>query len=474
MATGHVRKRGSRWYFVHLVDDPATGRTRQKWQGGYASRRDAERALRESLSLLDTGSWIEPTKLTYAAYVNDIWLPHMEDQIEDSTLESYARNMRVHVLPRIGQVRLQKLAAAHLNDLYKALRAEPTTLPAKTNRRHAPESYARILSLRLRGDSYQQIATQIRSEFPAESGITKHAVARIVARARAAEGQPAAVLSVTTVRYIHTIVSRSLREAIRLGFIANNPAANASPPRAPKSRAERTVWTAGETRAFLAWARSTGLRLWPAWAFVATSGDRRGANLGVRWSDLDFDRSTAKLIWTVTAVRHNIVVKPYGKTGAAHEIIIDRGTLAMLRRWRAQQAEERLVHGQAHRCDSVEPGCDLDGYHLRDLVFCQEDGDYLHPERFSREFERAQERYNRAHPDAQLPRINLHALRHGWATLALEAGVPMKVVQDRLNHASERITADIYTHVRRALQSDAAERVGALIIDFDDGAEPSA
>ena len=44
--------------------------------------------------------------------------------------------------------------------------------------------------------------------------------------------------------------------------------------------------------------------------------------------------------------------------------------------------------------------------------------------------------------------INIHALRHGWATLALEAGVPMKVVQDRLNHASERITADIYTHVR--------------------------
>ncbi len=36
----------------------------------------------------------------------------------------------------------------------------------------------------------------------------------------------------------------------------------------------------------------------------------------------------------------------------------------------------------------------------------------------------------------------------------------MKVVQDRLNHASERITADIYTHVRAPLQSDAAERVG--------------
>ena len=57
-------------------------------------------------------------------------------------------------------------------------------------------------------------------------------------------------------------------------------------------------------------------------------------------------------------------------------------------------------------------------------------------------------------PGALLPEISLHALRHGWATVALEAGVPMKVVQDRLNHASERITADIYTHVR-ALTSGA-------------------
>ena len=63
-----------------------------------------------------------------------------------------------------------------------------------------------------------------------------------------------------------------------------------------------------------------------------------------------------------------------------------------------------------------------------------------------------------------LTEISLHALRHGWATVALEAGVPMKVVQDRLNHASERITADIYTHVRAPLQSDAAERVASLIL----------
>jgi integrase len=167
--------------------------------------------------------------------------------------------------------------------------------------------------------------------------------------------------------------------------------------------------------------------------------------------------------WTVTCVAHEIIVKPYGKSGNAHEIILDRATLAMLRSWRTIQAQEQLVMGLRHQCASTDPACDAPGYHDRDLVFCRPDGHYLQPDRFSREFRRAQKRFNLAHPDNPLPLVNLHALRHGWATLALEAGVSMKVVQDRLNHASERVTSDIYTHVRKPLQSDAAERVAQLI-----------
>lgn len=64
--------------------------------------------------------------------------------------------------------------------------------------------------------------------------------------------------------------------------------------------------------------------------------------------------------------------------------------------------------------------------------------------------------------DPQLPETSLHALRHGCATVTLEAGFPVKAVHDRLNRASERITDDIHTHVCAPLQSDAAERVAAF------------
>jgi integrase len=62
-----------------------------------------------------------------------------------------------------------------------------------------------------------------------------------------------------------------------------------------------------------------------------------------------------------------------------------------------------------------------------------------------------------------LPRIRLHDLRHGWATMALSAGVHPKVVQERLGHASVMITLDIYSHVTEGLHEYAANLVGGLI-----------
>lgn len=86
------------------------------------------------------------------------------------------------------------------------------------------------------------------------------------------------------------------------------------------------MWTADQTSSFLEWARSDDHRHWVAWAFIATSGDWRGANLGLRWQDIDFDQGTAAFIWTVTCVNNKLVVKPYGKTGENHAIILDQGT----------------------------------------------------------------------------------------------------------------------------------------------------
>lgn len=91
-----------------------------------------------------------------------------------------------------------------------------------------------------------------------------------------------------------------------------------------------------------------------------------------------------------------------------------------------------------------------------DLVVCWPDGALVNPNIVTRSFVRAARL-------AGLPRIRFHDLRHTWATLALEAGIPDKVVADRLGHSSVVVTLDTYTHVPDQTARTAAERVAGML-----------
>jgi integrase len=95
--------------------------------------------------------------------------------------------------------------------------------------------------------------------------------------------------------------------------------------------------------------------------------------------------------------------------------VLDPVTLAALRRHRAHQAEERVAAGPLWQ-DSG-------------LVCTWPDGSPIHPQRFSAWFEQ------HAHA-AGLPKIRLHDVRHSYASAALAAGIPAKVVSERLGHAT--------------------------------------
>jgi hypothetical protein len=63
-----------------------------------------------------------------------------------------------------------------------------------------------------------------------------------------------------------------------------------------------------------------------------------------------------------------------------------------------------------------------------------------------------------------MPVIRLHDLRHTNASLALSAGVDLKVVSERLGHSQLAITADLYTHVNRGLGKAAAEQIARALM----------
>jgi integrase len=83
-------------------------------------------------------------------------------------------------------------------------------------------------------------------------------------------------------------------------------------------------------------------------------------------------------------------------------------------------------------------------------------GRSLRPEYVTRHFQKLAD-------DAGLPVIGLHDLRHTNASIALAAGVDIKVVSDRLGHSTTAITADLYTHVNRNVGRAAADRIADVL-----------
>ncbi len=90
------------------------------------------------------------------------------------------------------------------------------------------------------------------------------------------------------------------------------------------------------------------------------------------------------------------------------------------------------------------------------MVVARENGTPIHPHSFSQTFERLVKR-------AGIRSIRLHDLRHTHATLALKAGVPVKVVSERLGHESPAFTLKQYAHVIPGMQAAAAAAVAELV-----------
>lgn len=167
---------------------------------------------------------------------------------------------------------------------------------------------------------------------------------------------------------------------------------------------------------------------------------RRGEVLGLPWGDVDLQVGRLSVRQALVSVAYEVELSDV-KTGSGRRTIdLDPGTVDVLKLWRIQRSEE---------CSGREPSDD-------DLVFTKQDGALVHPDSFSQTFDRKVAKL-------AVPGISLHDLRHTHATLLLKAGVPVKVVSERLGHASAAFTMTVYQHVLPGMQSEAAELFAELV-----------
>ncbi|PWJ47608.1 integrase [Quadrisphaera granulorum] len=274
-------------------------------------------------------------------------------------------------------------------------------------------------------------------------------------------------LSMSTVREVHNILSSALTDAVKAGLLADSPTRRADPPTERECKARRpemTVWTASQLRRFLK--ANRGDHYYSIWHVLAATGLRRGEVLGLKWSDIDLEhgvmsvRRSLGYADTPIGQPKQLVFGPV-KNHGSHVIHIDPETVRVLREHRAAQDADRAALG--------ERWVDQDLVFARGTLWLRAGacaGSPLDPERISMSFKVALTR-------ADVPPLRLHDLRHTWATLALGADVHPKIVQERLNHSSISITLDIYSHVVRGMDADAAATVANLFADDadDDSAE---
>jgi integrase len=201
------------------------------------------------------------------------------------------------------------------------------------------------------------------------------------------------------------------------------------------------VWTAAQTAEFLQSIEDH--RLYAAYHLIALRGLRRGEAAGLRWCDIDLDGGVAVICQQLQQYDGHLTVRLPKTAHSARVIALDRTTVAALRAHQARQDTERAAYGN--------------DYNRSGHVFTNLNGDPMAPDRLSRTFRRLS-------AEAGLPPIRLHDLRHGAATLALAAGVDLRVVQEMLGHSSIVLTADTYTSVLPEVAHSAAEKVASLII----------
>ena len=110
---GHVAKKGNNYYaVVYEGIDPSSGKERHRWHAAGPRRIDAERLVNELVKRRHNGETTTSDRTTLAEYLTERWLPLQQSRLRPKTYRSYKSVVDLHIVPRIGRIRLGKLQAA--------------------------------------------------------------------------------------------------------------------------------------------------------------------------------------------------------------------------------------------------------------------------------------------------------------------------------------------------------------------------
>lgn len=394
--------------------------------------------LEETRRKLNRGQSLT-SRMTVSEWL-DVWMA--KKKTRPTTNNGYKSHIRVHLKPRIGHVRLDRLNVDHLVEMFDGIADDNEVIEAENAARREQEARCR----------------------PGKQGAPKMAERRRLAeeRAKLAEMKPYRKTNGPATRQaIRRTLRAALNAAIARGLITFNPAAHVEleSGKRPKpllwtdERVRRwretgekpcsvMVWTPQQFGQFLDQAEADGERLAPLFHLMGFRGLRRGEAVGQSWTEVNLDGGELTVSTEIVTDGWTPYESAPKTDSSAATIGLDKATVAVLRAHRARQNRERLQWGEAWK-DTGK-------------VFTREDGAWLHPEAVSEAFRRICSR-------TDLPPINLRDLRHVAATLIHAGGGDLHTIKETLRHGTIVLTSDTYTSLLPEVDREVSEKAAAIV-----------
>jgi len=235
-----------------------------------------------------------------------------------------------------------------------------------------------------------------------------------------------------TLRKILVSLNQIMTYAVRHKYIAHNPVRDAERPRGQGMVESKkiTVLGVGEIQALLK--QVTDKKYHTLFMLAITTGARQGELLGLKWSDIDWKDSQIHIQRTFNKGRW---FAPKTK-GSERRIDIGPSTIKALKEWKL--------------------ACSPNDFNL---IFPNGAGQ---PINYSNMMNRV---YLPALEKAELQKIRFHDLRHTTASLMIEQGENIKYIQSQLGHSSPTVTLNVYAHLMKPTNQEAACRLENTIFE---------
>jgi integrase len=246
-------------------------------------------------------------------------------------------------------------------------------------------------------------------------------------------------LSSRSVRFVHMILHKSLNDAIRRGYLSRNPIQGAILPR--RDQKEMQILDEDEVMRFLIVVQDN--RREALYNLAVKTGMRQGELLALKWSDLDWKRSTIRVQRQVQRIPGKGMVFRFPKTRSSRRAIqLGEQTLDTLRNQLTRLELEKAVAGER--------------WQEHNLIFPSTVGTPMGSSNLHKDFKKQLQK-------AKLRDIRFHDLRHTAASLMLNHGVPVLVVSKILGHSKTSTTLDVYGHLIPVMQEQAARIMDEVI-----------